>query len=116
MGSRYVVVVRRRGKTEKRRHASLEAALDALERRLRELAGEQRPQVERAFRREIEPVRQVAVRGEMRGPRGLRAGVDVRGDGSAEAFTGRVVRRVIDPLDGEDAYSALRRVARMGAG
>jgi hypothetical protein len=110
MGSRYVVVVRRRGRTEKQRHASLDAALDALEARLRELAAEQRPHIERAFRREIEPVRQVPVRGELRGPGGLRAGIDVRGDGSTEAFTGRIVRRVISQRDGEDAYFALRRV------
>jgi hypothetical protein len=53
----------------------------------------------------------VAARGELRGPGGLRAGIDIRGDGSAEAFTGRVARRVVAPRDGEDAYAALRRVA-----
>jgi hypothetical protein len=34
----------------------------------------------------------------------------VRGDGSAEAFVGRIVRRVVEQADGEDAWSALRRV------
>jgi hypothetical protein len=112
MRSRYVVVVRRRGKAEKARHATLEDGLDALEARLRELAAQQRPHSERAFLRDVEPVRQVAARGELRGPGGLCAGIDVRGDGSAEAFTGRVMRRVAAPRDGEDAYAVLRRLAR----
>jgi hypothetical protein len=67
------------------------------------------PRQERALGRAYEPAQQVAVRGELRGPGGLRAGVDVRGDGSAEAFTGFVRRRLIELGDGEDAWSALRR-------
>ena len=44
-------------------------------------------------------------RAELAGPKGARGGVDVHGDGSATAFTGRIVRR---PLDGDDPYAALR--------
>jgi hypothetical protein len=111
MAARYRVTIRRTGRTEKTRHATAAAALDHLESELRALATTQRPRVARALGRDYEPVRQVAARGELRGPGGLRAGIDVRGDGSTEAFTGRIVRRVVTAHDGEDAYTALRRVA-----
>jgi hypothetical protein len=111
MGSPYVAIVRRTGRTEKSRHATLDEALDALERELRVLTTRNVPRVERALGRDYEPEAQVAARGELRGPGGLRAGIDVRGDGEARAFTGRVVRRPVELGEREDAYAALRRVA-----
>ena len=59
--------------------------------------------------RRLEPVQIVVARLELSGPRGLRAGVDVRGDGSSEAFTGRLRRRVVEQRGDESAYDALRR-------
>ena len=115
MAQPYRVIIRRRGQTEKFRHATLDEALDALESELRVAATRQQPRVEHALGRTYEPERQVAVRGELRGPSGLRAGIDVRGDGSAEAYTGRVVRRLIAMRDREDAWSALRREVGDGA-
>ncbi|MDX6726964.1 MAG: hypothetical protein QOK49_1769, partial [Baekduia sp.] len=43
MAARYVVIIRRRGKAEKARHATLAGALDALETELRAAATVQRP-------------------------------------------------------------------------
>ena len=110
----YRVVVRHGPKVDKLDAATLEAALELLESRARAVSGGPgRDTVDLKVRR-FEPVQQVAARAELRGP-GVRAGVDVRGDGSAEAWTGRIRRRLIEPRDGEDAYAALRRVVQPGS-
>jgi hypothetical protein len=104
----YQVVLRHGPRVEKERAPTLEAALSLLERRARAVAdGPRREAVDLKVRR-FEPVQQVAARAEVRG-NGVRAGLDVRGDGSAEAWTGRIRRKLIEPRDGEDAYAALRR-------
>ena len=105
----YKLTVRLTGATERSRFETLDGALAALEERLDELAADGRLPPARALAREYEPVRQVAARGEIAGPDGLRGGVDLRGDGSAEAFTGRLRRAVVEPEPGETAYDALRR-------
>jgi hypothetical protein len=108
------LTVRAGSQVDRSRFDDLAEALDALERRGREVAESQhgRP-VDAKFRR-FEPVQQVAARLELAGPQALmpraRAGIDVRGDGSTEAFVGRVRRAVIEEREGENAYSALRRV------
>jgi hypothetical protein len=107
--ARYTLTVRRRGATDRERFDSLDAALVALEERLDGLAKPERRDEERGLSRAYAPVAQVAVRGEIAGPGGLRGGVDVRGDGSAEAYTGRLRRRLVERLAGETAYDALRR-------
>jgi hypothetical protein len=70
------------------------------------------------FHREIAPIAQVAARLELRGPggplRARRGGVDVRGDGSAEAWAGRIGKQVIEARSGEDAVAALSRALRSG--
>jgi uncharacterized protein YlxW (UPF0749 family) len=105
----YKLTVRRRGNAARERFASLREALTALEARLDDLTPDERRGRERALSRELAPVEQVALRGEVAGP-GVRGGVDVRGDGSAEAFTGRLRRRLVEQRDGESPYNALRRV------
>jgi hypothetical protein len=62
--------------------------------------------------RRYEPEDQVTARLELSGPRRLRVGVDVRGDGTALPFTGRLVRKPLQRGDGESAYDALRRAVQ----
>jgi hypothetical protein len=103
------ITVRDGPRVEKLRAAGLEEALDLVEREARVLsAGPGRRTVELRART-FTPQQQVAGRVELAGP-GVRAGVDVRGDGAAEAWTGRVRRRVIEQQGRETPYDALRRV------
>jgi len=104
----YKLTVRRRGATTRERFASLPEALAALDARLDDLATGARRGRERGLVRDVEPVAQVALRAEVAGP-GARGGIDVRGDGSAEAFTGRWRRVLVEREAGETAYDALRR-------
>ena len=55
----------------------------------------------------------MAARISLKGP-GARGGVDVRGDGSVEAWTGGCSKTVVEPEKDETVYAALRRV--LGAG
>ncbi len=108
------VTVRAGPRIERRRFGELEAALDAAELRGLELARDApRGSVDVKLKR-FEPVQQVAARIELAGPERLvpsvRAGVDVRGDGSSEAYLGRVRRQLVDLRRGESAWAALRRV------
>jgi hypothetical protein len=110
---------------ERRRFADLGELLDSLEARGRELERSAPGGVMCASGRvhRFEPVQQVVGRLELSGPERLmpsvRAGVDVRGDGSSEAFRGRVKRAALEQHNGEDAYGALRRtlaIVRAAAG
>ena len=107
--ARYKLTIRRTGRTDQSRFEALEDALQALEARLDELAPVERRGPERALVREVSPAQQVVVRGEIAGPNGLRGGVDLHGDASARAYTGRWRRVPVDPAPGETAYDALRR-------
>lgn len=102
------MTIRSEGKTERFRRDALEPAIDLLEFELRALSHSSRRASAAGIARRYEPGELVAVRGEVSG-RGVRAGVDVRGDRSAEAFTGRIRRRLIAAEPGESAYDALRR-------
>ncbi len=115
MTAGYTLTLRREGATEKQRFPDLASALDALEREARAFANTESRETTQAFLREYEPVQIVALRAELSGP-GVRAGVDVRGDGSAEAYTGRLRRRLIAQQDGESPYAALRRTFDVSPG
>ncbi len=106
----YTVTARRGPKVERLRFGELAAALEAIEVRGRRAEqGASAEEMGGGIMRRIEPVQQVVARLELSGPRRLRAGVDVRGDGSSESYTGRVRRQLIEQRDGESAYDALRR-------
>ena len=107
----YTLTIRQGPRVDRERYSDLDSALGAIEERARELertAG--RGARGGTFIRKIEPVQQVVARLELSGPGRLRAGLDVRGDGSSEAFTGRVRRRLVEQRGSESSYDALRRV------
>ena len=106
----YTLTVRDGARVRKSHHRDLHKALSELEREGRELetGAHARPEGGTIIRK-LEPVQIVLARLELSGPRRLRVGVDVRGDGSSEAFTGRLRRRVLEQRDGESAYDALTR-------
>jgi hypothetical protein len=107
------LTVRNGPSVERERYDTLEAAIDALEHRLSALAQEARREPVTVLRRRFEAVAQVAARAEVAGPGRLlasaRGGVDLRGDGSTEAYIGRWRRRLVSVTEGETAYDALRR-------
>ena len=110
MADPYTVTVRDGARVRREHRAGLDEALAAIESEGRglEQGADGRPRGGTLFRR-LDPVQIVIARLELSGPRGLRAGVDVRGDGSSEAFTGRLRRRLLEQRDGGSAYDALRR-------
>ncbi|MEA2169227.1 MAG: hypothetical protein QOF76_2527 [Solirubrobacteraceae bacterium] len=103
------LVVRSGGNVERSKHETAAGALDALESACRAIATRDRRDAVTVAKRTYEPVVQVAARAEVQGP-GVRAGVDVRGDGSTEAYVGRWRRTLVEQRKKESAYDALRRV------
>jgi hypothetical protein len=113
LAGRYAVVIRVGSQVDREKFGDLDTALSMIEQRGHELERTTHSAPETTLLgRHFDPVQQVAARLELRGPRMLHAGVDVRGDGSAEAFTGWVRRQVVVQRDGESAYDALRRTLR----
>ena len=105
----YRVVVRSGPRVARLEVGSLDAALELIEARARELARGPRSESVELRYKTFEPVQQVAHRIELSGPRRVRGGVDVRGDGSVEAWTGKLRRRLVEQEKGESPYDALRR-------
>jgi hypothetical protein len=106
----YTLTVRSGAKLRRERFETLAGALAAVEQEGGELERSADAEaVGGSLMRRLEPRQQVVARLELAGPRRLRAGIDVRGDGSSEAFTGRIRRRLIGQRRRESAYDALRR-------
>ena len=107
------LTVREGPRVSRARFDRLEDALGALGDHVERLGGRpSRDAIDLRVRR-FEPIQQVVARAELSGPQRLlprvRAGVDVRGDGSAEAWTGRASRQVVVRQEGESPVAALRR-------
>jgi len=118
MAGSYRLVVRQGPRVTRARFGSLAAALNALAADVARLSdGPERAPIDLKVRR-FEPIQQVVARAELSGPQRLfprvRAGVDVRGDGSTEAWVGRASRQVVAQQDGESPVAALRRVLAPG--
>jgi hypothetical protein len=105
------VTVRNGPRVERQSATTLTEALDLLETETRAAATTTRRGTIDVRVRKFEPGDQVAVRAELRGP-AVRAGFDVRGDGTVQAWTGRVRRRLVEPEGGETPYEALRRAVQ----
>jgi hypothetical protein len=107
------VTVRRGPRVERWAADDLVEALDRLEGEARAAAAAPRLGAIDVRTRRYEPEDRVAARAELTGPQrwrpDVRAGFDVRGDGSVQAWTGGARREALVPADGEDAYAALRR-------
>jgi hypothetical protein len=100
------VTVRIGANVERARFASLDEALDEIETRGRELQRTTRSTpVDTKVLGRWEPAQQVAARLELRG----HGGIDIRGDGSAVPYTGRLRRRPVSEHGSESPYDALRR-------
>lgn len=107
------LTVRAGPRVERLRFDTLDQALEVAENRARSIAGTTpRTPVDARFKR-FEPIEQVAARIEVAGPERLipsvSAGLDIRGDGSTEAYLGRLRREVVKQRKGETPYKALRR-------
>jgi hypothetical protein len=105
----WTVRVRSGPRVERVRHDELGDALAAIEAHGRALEQTADAKPRAPLGRTIEPVQQVVGRIELSGPGRVRAGIDVRGDGSAEGWTGRLRRVVLVQRRGESPYDALRR-------
>jgi hypothetical protein len=107
------LTVREGPRVSRARYGALEEALDALRAAVVRLSARPERKAIDVPTRRFEPIQQVVGRAELSGPQRVlprvRAGIDVRGDGSAEAWTGRARRQPIARQDGESAVAALRR-------
>jgi plasmid stabilization system protein ParE len=114
MAGSYRLLVREGPRVTRARHDSLDTALEDLAAHLSRLSEQSPREAIDLPTRSFEPIAQVVARAELSGPQRLlprvRAGIDIRGDGSAEAWTGRASRQVVAQADGESAVAALRRV------
>jgi hypothetical protein len=110
-GADFKVKVRLGPKVTRAAAGSLDAALRLVEQEARVVANRPAAREVKLGRKAFSPEQQVAGRIELTGP-GVRAGIDVRGNGDVEAWTGRIRRTLVEQEQGESPYAALRRALR----
>ena len=107
------LTVRAGPQVDHREFDALDDALSELQARGRELARDAPRDAVNVKITRFEPAQRVIARLELAGPERLlpsvRVGVDVRGDGSSEAFRGRIRRTLLQQGSNEDAFATLRR-------
>ena len=117
----YRVSVRSGGTVVREKVDGVDAAVAWIEAAARDAAGGPRLDAIDLRARRFEPEDRIAARAELAGPQrwrpDVRAGLDVRGDGSVRAWTadGATGRAELEPAQGEDAYAALRRALGLTA-
>ena len=104
------LTVRAGSRVERARADTLDDALGLARAYVTELSPGARRGPANAFVREVPPEKQVAARVELSGPGRRRGGVDLRGDGSVAAWTGRVAKRELPAS--RDAVGALGEALR----
>ncbi|MBJ7347796.1 MAG: hypothetical protein JHC87_04395 [Thermoleophilaceae bacterium] len=110
----YTVRVRDGSKTSRSQYELLEDALVFCEAEAKRMAQEAPNRPVETGMRKFDPVDLVAGRVELSTGSWLRrsarsAGLDIRGDGSIEAYSGRISRSVVVFRVGETTFDALRR-------
>ena len=113
MSGGYWLTVRTGPKVARERFDSLDDALEELEARAARLTLRPRRETIDVKVRQFSPEVQVAARLDVAGPGRFlpskRGGVDVRGDGSVQAYVGGVRKRQVNAKGRTTPYEALRR-------
>lgn len=112
--AKYTLKVRDGARTLRERFDSRDALLSAAGRHAEDLAAAAANRPIKTPLRDFDPIDQVVGRVEIsrKGHRpllGEHAGIDVRGDGSMEAWSGKLSRTVIEQSPGETVLGALKR-------
>ncbi len=109
--SAFALTVRHGSQVSRERFEKLDAALDAMRKRVEEMRGEGPLESVTMFR-DYSPEVRVAGRVELSTGgwlRGSDAGIDVMGDGTLVAYSGGIRKQT---LDGDDPFEAVRKAMR----
>jgi hypothetical protein len=108
--SKWRLVIRHGSQVKHEEFEDLDAAVEAMEDRVRDVRREG-PLPEVSAIREYEPRQRVHARLELSSGgvfRGREAGLDVMGDGALVPYVGVVRKRRLDPGDGQSPFDAIR--------